>query len=234
VGAIINAAAYTAVDAAETPEGRRACWAANVTGVANLCRVAAAHRIPLVHISSDYVFDGTAELHTEDEPFSPLGVYGQTKAAGDALVGQLARHYLVRTSWVIGDGRNFVRTMADLAGRGISPGVVSDQYGRLTFTSTLAEAILHLLDSSAPFGTYNLTSDGPSASWCDLAREVFTASGRDAADVTPVTTDEYGQGKNLAPRPQHSALDLSRIQAAGFTPGDWRELLAAYLEADAG
>ena len=188
VGAIINAAAYTAVDAAETPEGRVACWRSNVTGVANLCRVAAAHRIPLVHVSSDYVFDGTTELHTEDETFSPLGVYGQTKAAGDALVGQLDRHYLVRTSWVIGDGRNFVRTMAELARKGVSPTVVDDQFGRLTFTADLAAGICHLVDAEAPFGTYNLTNDGPVQSWCDIARDVFALCDRcllytsDAAD----------------------------------------------------
>lgn len=230
VGTILNAAAYTAVDAAETPEGRRACWAANVAGVANLCGVAAAHRITLVHISSDYVFDGTAQLHTEDEPFSPLGVYGQTKAAGDALVAQLARHYLVRTSWVIGDGRNFVRTMAELADRGVKPTVVDDQYGRLTFTSTLAAGILHLLDTAAPYGTYNLTGDGPSRSWAELATAVFVARGRDAADVQPVTTAEYGRGKDLAPRPQHSTLDLTRIRATGFAVPDAGADLAAYLD----
>lgn len=229
VGTVLNAAAYTAVDAAETPEGRRACWAANVTGVANLCRAAAAHRITLVHISSDYVFDGTVELHTEDEPFSPLGVYGQTKAAGDAIVGQLARHYLVRTSWVIGDGRNFVRTMAELADRGVNPTVVDDQYGRLTFTSTLAAGILHLLSSSAPYGTYNLTGDGPSRSWAQLAEEVFVARGRVAADVQPVSTAEYGMGRQLAPRPRHSTLDLSRIRATGFAVPDAGAELAAYL-----
>ncbi|MEA5116307.1 MAG: sugar nucleotide-binding protein, partial [Propionicimonas sp.] len=124
VGTIINASAYTAVDLAETPEGRRAAWAANVDGVARLCRVAAEHRITLVHVSTDYVFDGTAEEHDEDEPFAPLGVYGQTKAAADILVGQLARHYIVRTSWVIGAGKNFVRTMVELAARGVSPTVV--------------------------------------------------------------------------------------------------------------
>ncbi|MCC6496394.1 MAG: sugar nucleotide-binding protein [Propionibacteriaceae bacterium] len=230
VGTILNAAAYTAVDAAETPEGRRACWAANVSGVANLCAVAAAHRITLVHISSDYVFDGTARLHTEDEPFSPLGVYGQTKAAGDALVAQLARHYLVRTSWVIGDGRNFVRTMAELADRGVKPTVVDDQYGRLTFTSTLAAGIRHLLDTTAAYGTYNLTGDGPSRSWAELAAAVFVARGRDAADVRPVTTAEYGRGKDLAPRPQHSTLDLTRILATGFAVPDAGADLAAYLD----
>jgi dTDP-4-dehydrorhamnose 3,5-epimerase len=229
VGTILNAAAYTAVDAAETPEGRRACWSANVSGVANLCRVAAEHRIRLVHISSDYVFDGTAELHAEDEPFSPLGVYGQTKAAADALVGQLARHYLVRTSWVIGDGRNFVRTMADLAGRGVSPAVVDDQFGRLTFTSTLAAGIVHLLDTAAAYGTYNVTNDGPVESWCEIARTVFTLVGREPSDVSATTTEAYGAGKQLAPRPQHSALDLTRLTGAGFTPSDWREQLAEYL-----
>lgn len=231
VGTILNAAAYTAVDAAETPEGRRACWAANVSGVANLCRVAAEHRITLVHVSSDYVFDGTAELHPEDEPFSPLGVYGQTKAAGDALVGQLARHYLVRTSWVIGQGRNFVRTMADLAARGVSPSVVDDQFGRLTFTTDLAAGIVHLLATGAPFGTYNLSNDGPVQSWCDIAREVFMLCGRDAADVTGVSTQDYSEGKLTSPRPRNSALDLTRIKATGFSPAPSAQRLAEYLAA---
>nr|WP_300143373.1 sugar nucleotide-binding protein [Propionicimonas sp.] len=229
VGTIINAAAYTAVDAAETPEGRRACWAANVAGVANLCRAAAAHRSTLVHISSDYVFDGTAEVHTEDEPFSPLGVYAQTKAAGDALVGQLARHYVVRTSWVIGDGRNFVRTMADLAARGISPSVVDDQFGRLTFTTDLAAGIVHLLATGAPFGTYNLSNDGPVQSWCDIARDVFALCGRSPEDVTGVSTEEYSAGKAPAPRPRHSTLDLGRIRGTGFSPPPVSDRLQQYV-----
>ncbi len=229
VGTILNAAAYTAVDAAETAEGRRACWAANVHGVANLVRAAAAHRATLVHVSSDYVFDGTAEQHTEEEPFSPLGVYGQTKAAGDALVSQLPRHYLVRTSWVIGDGRNFVATMADLAAKGVSPSVVDDQFGRLTFTADLAAGILHLVTSGAPSGTYNLSSDGPVQSWCDIAREVFALCGRDAADVTGVSTAEYAQGRQMAPRPRNSALDLDRIRATGFTPATASVRLREYL-----
>jgi dTDP-4-dehydrorhamnose 3,5-epimerase len=229
VGTIINAAAYTAVDAAETAEGRRACWAANVTGVGNLCRVAAAHRATFVHVSSDYVFDGTVEFHTEDEPFSPLGVYGQTKAAGDALVGQLARHYLVRTSWVIGDGRNFVRTMADLAAKGVSPSVVDDQFGRLTFTTDLAAGIVHLVSSGAAFGTYNLTGDGPVQSWCDIARDVFRLRGRPEGDVTGLSTEQYSADKLTAPRPQHSALSLDRIKAAGFAPANSAERLVVYL-----
>ena len=107
--------------------------------------MAADHGITLVHISSDYVFDGTAERpYREDDPVAPLGVYGQTKAAGDQIVATVPRHYVVRTSWVIGDGRNFVRTMRSLAERGVNPSVVDDQYGRLTFTSELARAIRHL------------------------------------------------------------------------------------------
>ena len=229
VGTIINASAYTAVDAAETPEGRRAAWAANVDGVARLCRIAAAHRITLVHISSDYVFDGTAEEHHEDEPFSPLGVYGQTKAAGDALVGQLARHYIVRTSWVIGDGRNFVATMADLAARGVSPTVVADQYGRLTFTEDLAAGIIHLLASGAPHGTYNLTNTGPTRTWAEIAADVYEIAGRSREDVTPITTQEYAAGKLVSPRPTHSTLNLDKLAATGYSPVPASRRLAEYL-----
>lgn len=230
VGTIVNAAAYTAVDAAETEDGRRACWSSNVTGVANLCRVAAAHRATLVHVSSDYVFDGTAAIHTEDEGFSPLGVYGQTKAAADALVTQLARHYLVRSSWVIGDGRNFVRTMADLAAKGATPSVVDDQFGRLTFTTDLAAGIVHLLNSTAPFGTYNLSNDGPVQSWCDIARDVFELCGRSRDDVSATTTDAYAAGRRVSPRPRHSTLDLTRIKAAGFVPTPTGDRLREYLQ----
>ncbi|MGB2766948.1 MAG: sugar nucleotide-binding protein [Propionicimonas sp.] len=218
VGTIINASAYTAVDAAETEPGRRTCWEVNVTGLGRLVEIARAHRIALVHVSTDYVFDGTRLEHDEDEPLSPLGVYGQTKAAGDALVATLPQHYLVRTSWVIGEGRNFVATMLDLARRGVKPSVVADQFGRLTFTADLAAGIVHLLTTRAPFGTYNLTSDGPVHSWFEVATDIFVRAGRSAHDVAPVTTEEYAAGKPTAPRPRHSTLSLSKIKAAGFHP----------------
>src|SRR5699024_4903818 len=119
---IINAAAYTGVGAAETAGGRRAARAGSATGGARLARVAAESRLTLVHVSSDYVFDGTATRpYREDDPVSPLGVYAQSKAAGDAAVSAAGRHYLLRSSWVVGDGSNFVRTMASLAERGIDP-----------------------------------------------------------------------------------------------------------------
>ncbi len=229
VGTIINAAAYTAVDKAETPEGRLACWSTNVQGVANLCRAAVANRAVLVHVSSDYVFDGTAEQHREDEPFSPLSVYGQTKAAADVLVGQLARHYVIRTSWVVGDGPNFVRTMAGLAHKGVSPSVVADQFGRLTFATDLAAGIVHLVRSEAPYGTYNLTNGGPVQSWYDVARDVFRLCGRAGEDVHPTTSEAYAAGKLVAPRPRNSALDLSRIRSSGFEPAPAGQRLREYL-----
>lgn len=229
VDTIINASAFTAVDAAETAEGRVACWRANVTGVGNLARVAAAHRLRLVHVSSDYVFDGNAEVHDEGEPFSPLGVYAQTKAAGDALVAQVPKHYIVRSSWVIGAGKNFVFTMASLAAKGVNPRVVDDQFGRLTFTTDLAAGIVHLLTTDAPAGTYNLTNTGPVASWHEIAQRVFTHCGRSAADVEAVSAAEYGADKELAPRPKFSTLDLTKIETTGFVAPTWPDRLADYL-----
>jgi dTDP-4-dehydrorhamnose 3,5-epimerase len=229
---IVNAAAYTAVDLAETPEGRRDAWAANVTGVAALARIAADHGVTLVHVSSDYVFDGASESpYREDDAVSPLGVYGQTKAAGDAIVSAVPRHYIVRTSWVVGAGRNFVRTMASLAARGVAPSVVADQIGRLTFTDEIARGILHLLTTGAPFGVYNVTGGGEPMSWADVAREVFRLTGADPEAVTPVTTEEYFATATapVAPRPRRSVLDLAKIEATGFTPRDALESLRDYL-----
>ncbi|MEN0021652.1 MAG: bifunctional dTDP-4-dehydrorhamnose 3,5-epimerase family protein/NAD(P)-dependent oxidoreductase [Microbacterium sp.] len=229
---IINAAAYTAVDLAETPDGRADAWAANVSGVAALARVATEHRITLVHVSSDYVFDGAKTgPYTEDDPVRPLGVYGQTKAAGDALVSTVPRHYIVRTSWVIGRGRNFVRTMADLAERGIDPTVVDDQVGRLTFTDDIARGIRHLLTSGAPFGTYNLTGDGEAASWAEIAAEVFSLKGTDRSRVSAVSTEQYFADATapVAPRPASSVLDLSKIAATGYITTPFREDLERYL-----
>ena len=227
---VINAGAMTAVDAAETDEGRSAAWAVNATAVAALARIAVEHRLTLVHYSTDYVFDGRASAHPEGEPRAPLGVYGQSKAAGELAATVAPRHYVLRTSWVIGDGSNFVRTMARLADDGVSPSVVDDQHGRLTFAEDLAAATLHLLRSEAPFGIYNCTNAGEETTWADIAREVFVARGRDAADVTGVSTAEYAAGKAISPRPTHSLLPLDKLEATGFTPRDQHEALRAYLE----
>ncbi|MFL0291816.1 dTDP-4-dehydrorhamnose reductase [Mycobacterium sp. SMC-18] len=229
---VINAAAYTAVDAAETPTGRADAWAVNVTGVAALARIATARGLTLVHLSSDYVFDGTSDSpYREDDPIAPLGVYGQTKAAGDQIIATVPRHYILRTSWVIGDGRNFVRTMASLAERGVDPSVVDDQVGRLTFTSELARAIRHLTTTGAPYGTYNVTGSGPAMSWADIARRVFELSGHDPARVTGVSTEAYFASATgaVAPRPRNSVLDTQKLESAGFIPEAAEDSLARYL-----
>lgn len=236
-GVVLNAAAYTAVDAAETPEGRVAAWAANAVAPATLAGLAREHGLTLVHYSSEYVFDGTAPVdpgHLEDEPLSPLGVYAQSKAAGDVAVALAPRHYVLRTSWVIGEGANFVRTMASLAERGVSPSVVDDQVGRLTFTDELVRATQHLLEVHAPYGTYHVSNGGPAMSWREVAQAVFTRSGRSADDVSATSTEAYAQGvleqgKPFAPRPLGSAMSLDKLRATGFEPEDALVALDRYL-----
>lgn len=231
-GTIINAAAYTKVDAAESAEGRQEAWISNVAGVAALARIATKYGITLVHVSSDYVFDGTMDRpYGENDPVRPLGVYGQTKAAGDAVVATVPRHYIVRTSWVIGEGSNFVRTMASLAERGIDPKVVDDQVGRLTFTDDIARGIRHLVESNAGFGAYNLTGDGTPQTWADIARRVFELTGHDPGRVTGLSTADYFAAAPgpVAPRPLNSVLDLSKLQSVGGSTAQVDARLASYL-----
>lgn len=230
ISIVLNAAAFTNVDGAETPEGRVAAWKVNASAVANLTRVCRTHNMTLVHISSDYVFDGTKEPHFENEDFSPLSVYGASKAAGDLLVEQLDNFYLLRTTWVIGEGKNFVRTMLGLAEKNISPTVVHDQIGRLTFTRELVRIIDHLLSTQAPFGTYNATNDGPLESWADITRRIFELAGRNDLTVTNTTTAEYFAGKDgIAPRPLGSDMSLDKLHSTGFTSHDWTHDLKDYI-----
>ncbi len=227
---ILNAAAYTNVDGAETPEGRVEAWKANASGMANLVRIAYEHQLTLVHVSTEYVFDGSQEEHKEDEPLSPLGVYAQSKAAGEIAAGLAPKHYILRTSWVIGEGKNFVRTMLDLGQKGVSPSVVNDQIGRLTFTTELARAINHLLKTKPPYGIYNFSGGGELASWAEVTREIFNHAGFDLT-VTDTTTAEYFKDKpNAAPRPLNSVFDLSKIKATGLELKDWREGLREYVK----
>ncbi len=247
-GTVVNCGAYTAVDKAETPEGRVTCWRANATGPALMARVCAEHGITLVHVSSDYVFDGTRELHPEDEPFAPMGVYGQSKAAGDLAVGGCPKHYIARSSWVIGDGRNFVKTMMGLSDR-VAAGeipqvtVVDDQVGRLSFTRDMAEGIFWLLgyregdvepSSPALYGTYNLTGSGEPKSWAQIAKRVFELANGNADKVVPVATADYyaGVAGPVSPRPEHSAMDLSKTVAIGFNPPDWEQELDEYVKSE--
>jgi len=229
---IINAAAYTNVDGAETTAGRATAWQVNATAVGELARLASRLGVPFVTVSSDYVFDGTAESHAEDEAYSPLGVYGQSKAAGELAAQAAPAHYIVRTSWVVGDGSNFVRTMASLAEKGVEPQVICDQHGRLTFADDLARGILHLLSSGAPYGIYNLSNSGPVMSWFDVARAVFELTGHDPDRVVATTAEAYAAGRGavtIAPRPRHSAFELGRLAAVGFVPRDAGVALREYL-----
>ncbi|TKJ33011.1 NAD(P)-dependent oxidoreductase [Blastococcus sp. CCUG 61487] len=231
VAAIVNAAGWTDVDGAENPANFDAVRAANVDAVAHLAEAADRAGATLVHVSSEYVFDGTHPGPiSEDLTPSPLSVYGQSKADGDQRAAAVERHYIVRTTWVVGQGRNFVRTMAGLADAGVSPRVVDDQIGRLTFAGDLADGIVHLLDVGAPYGTYNLTSDGDPVSWCEVAKAVFAVCGRNAEDVQGVSTRAYMADKpDSAHRPLNSVLDLGRIKATGFAPPGWRDVIPRYL-----
>ena len=231
VDVVLNAAAWTAVDAAEDPANLEAVRAANVDAVGYLARAVRTSGATLVHISSEYVFDGRHDgPMPEDWPPNPLSVYGRSKADGDVQAGHVTKHYLVRTTWVVGQGSNFVRTMAGLADRGVSPTVVDDQIGRLTFTADLAAGIAHLLRTRAPYGTYNLTNEGEPASWADVAAAVFAVRGRSADDVGRTSTEAYFADKpQAAVRPLNSVLDLAKIRATGFVPRDWRTALTEYL-----
>jgi dTDP-4-dehydrorhamnose reductase len=228
---VVNAAAFTDVDGAETAGGRAAAWRANAAGPSALAAICRRNDSTLVHLSTEYVFDGRAtQPYPEDAPVAPLSAYGASKAAGDLAVQTVGRHYLVRPTWVVGDGRNFVRTMVGLAEKGVEPTVVADQVGRPTFATDLAAAIVHLVASGAPYGSYHVTGGGEPASWADVARATFALAGHGDLRVTDTTTAEYFADKpHAARRPLNSVLDLSRATAAGVPQPDWRERLAEYV-----
>ncbi|MDO4254215.1 MAG: sugar nucleotide-binding protein [Kocuria sp.] len=238
--AVINTAAYTAVDRAQTPQGAQDAWAVNATGVAALTALCRAGDTPLVQVSTDYVFDGRlpdGQEYDVDSPVAPLSVYGQSKAAGDAAVRAWDKHWVVRTSWVIGHrehpsggAQNFVDVMQGLAARGVDPQVVQDQVGRLTFAQDLAEALVSLVVGGYPYGTYHATNSGPVVSWAQVAQWVFELTGHDPQRVQPVTAAQYFADRtDAAPRPANSALNTERLVVAGLGLPDARTQLARYL-----
>lgn len=236
---VINAAAYTKVDEAETPEGRKLAWAINATGVGNLAKKCQEHDITLVHFSSDYVFDGTkATPYTEGDLVCPLGVYGQTKAAGDLVVSALSKHYLVRTSWVMGDGHNFIRTMHKLAQSGVTPKVVDDQFGAITYTDDLAAFISKLLANDAAFGVYNFSSSTDILTWYQIAEHIFQVSIESQTSVVPVSTVEYlrqmDENIKVSARPSYSVLNLTKSSQYFRASTDWRERINGYLKTKSG
>jgi dTDP-4-dehydrorhamnose reductase len=233
ITAIINAAAWTAVDKAEEPDSMLRAWEVNATGVANLAWHARRLGIPLVHVSTDYVFQTamTGPVPVELAP-DPRGVYGITKAAGELAARLAATYYVVRTGWVFGDGPNFVRTMLRLGADRDEVSVVDDQFGRPTYAADLADVLITLLDRSCPSGTYQATGSGDVVSWADFAAAVLEGTG---CKVRPISSEEYARDRpNVAPRPSNSALDLSALEAVGITTRDWRVALAEYLAAEKG
>jgi dTDP-4-dehydrorhamnose reductase len=226
---IINAAAYTNVDEAETHEAE--AYAVNATGAGNLARAAAEIGARFVQISTDYVFDGHATTpYAEDAHLAPVSAYGRTKAAGEAL--SLSEHpdgtYIVRTAWLYGaHGRNFAQTMLDLAGQRETWSVVTDQLGQPTWTFDLAERIVLMLDRNAPVGVYHGTNSGE-ASWFDFGRAVLAQMGLDPVRITPTDSSAFVRP---APRPRYSVLGHDRWQAAGLAPmRPWRDALADAVE----
>ncbi|MDX6209098.1 MAG: dTDP-4-dehydrorhamnose reductase [Frankiales bacterium] len=221
---VINAAAYTAVDAAETDEDE--AYRVNATGPGVLA-TATSGRARLLHVSTDYVFDGQGSApYAEGDPTEPRSAYGRTKLAGErAALGVHPDAYVVRTAWVYGaGGGNFVKTMAALEAKHDTISVVDDQRGSPTWSRDLAYGLVALGRSAAAPGVYHCTNGGE-ATWYDLARAVFEELGADPGRVQPTTTDAFPRP---APRPAYSVLGTQRWRAAGLTPlRDWRVALGA-------
>jgi dTDP-4-dehydrorhamnose reductase len=231
---VINAAAYTAVDAAETDERR--AFAVNGDGPRVLAAVCSSRRVPLVHVSTDYVFPGEGERPYEPEDaVGPRSAYGRTKAAGeDAVLGSGARAWVVRTAWVYGaSGSNFVKTMVRLEGERETVSVVDDQRGSPTWSADLAAGLLELgksiVEGRGPVRRVLHCTGGGETTWCGLTRAIFEELGADPGRVRPCTTAEFPRP---APRPAYSVLSNKSWADAGLTPlRPWRDALSAYFAA---
>ncbi|PJI94250.1 dTDP-4-dehydrorhamnose reductase [Luteimicrobium subarcticum] len=218
---VVNAAAYTRVDDAETDEG--AAFAVNAVGAQHLAAACAAAGARLVHVSTDYVLDGTSTTPCpEDAPLAPRSAYGRTKAAGEwAVRASGADALVVRTAWLYGaGGPSFPRTIARLARERGGVDVVDDQRGQPTWTRDVARVVRDLVAVGAPAGTYHATSSGD-ATWFDLAREVVASAGLDPAVVRPTTSAAFVRP---APRPAYSVLAHDTLRAVGVPAiGAWCE-----------
>lgn len=218
---VVNCAAWTAVDDAETQEA--AAFTVNAVGAANLARAAAAHGARMVQVSTDYVFDGAAtEPYEAGSPVLPRSAYGRTKAAGEwAVRAEAPDHLIVRTAWLYGAGGPcFPKTIARVARERGGLDVVDDQVGQPTWTVDLADLVVRLVDAGAPAGSYHGTSSGQ-ASWHGFAREIVAAAGLDPQIVRPTTSEAFVRP---APRPAYSVLGHGSLVAAGVEPiGDWAQ-----------
>ena len=218
----INAAAYTAVDKAETETEK--AFQVNVIGPGNLAKVCQKKGATLIHISTDFVFDGSAKTpYLETATTNPLGVYGKTKLDGEKEVIQnCIQHFIIRTSWVYSQfGNNFMKTMLRLAQDRNSLNVVNDQIGSPTNAVDLAEVILQMIESPKNYGIYNFSNEG-SCSWFDFAKEIFRVNNI-AITLNPIPSEDY---PTPAKRPQYSVLDKSKIKAIfDINIKSWQESL---------
>jgi dTDP-4-dehydrorhamnose reductase len=228
---VLNAAGYTAVDLAETHEDE--AFLVNAVGAENLAKAAAVAGARLVHVSTDYVFDGVATApYPEGSRIDPRGAYGRTKAEGETRVQRALKDaIIVRTAWTYGQhGPNFAATMLRLATERDTVEVVDDQRGQPTWTLDLASRIVEMLASAVPGGVYHGTNSG-SASWFDFAREIFRLAGLDPERVKPVNSAAFVRP---APRPAYSVLGHDGWAAVGLPPmRPWRDALSAAFAAGA-
>jgi dTDP-4-dehydrorhamnose reductase len=225
-GLVINCAAYTKVDEAEKEEPR--ALMVNGLGVQNICLACQQRDVPLVHFSTDYIFDGAKEVPYTiyDEP-NPISAYGRSKLLGERyLLWLLSRFYLIRTSWLFGlHGKNFIETMLELGQREKQISVIKDQKGCPTWSYHLVQAVVELIQTER-YGIYHITNSEPTT-WYDFAREIFRICEMDV-EVLPVTSDKFPRP---AMRPQNSILDPFPLpQVLGREMPSWREALKEYIE----
>lgn len=223
----INAAAYTAVDKAES-EIEKATLI-NVTGAKNMALICAEFSTTLIHVSTDFVFDGIKETpYTEEDTTNPQGVYGKTKREGEIEIIKYLKHYfIIRTSWLYSSfGNNFMKTMLKLANERNSLNVVNDQIGTPTHAVDLAKAIIEIiLSGSKNFGIYHYSNEG-NTSWYGFAKEIFNIY-KTIIDLQPIPTSEF---PTPAKRPKYSVLDKSKIKSEfGISIKDWKESLRLYM-----
>ncbi len=228
VDAVVHCAAWTAVDAAE--DNVDICRKVNAYGTENIAKVCGELDIPMIYLSTDYVFDGMGERPWEpDDPVTePLNVYGQTKYEGELAVEKYAKkHYIVRIAWVFGvNGKNFIKTMLKLAETHDRLTVVSDQIGTPTYTYDLAVLLVDMLESDK-YGKYHVTNEGGYISWYDFAKEIFRQAGVNV-EVVPVTAEEY---KAKAKRPYNSRMSKDKLTQNGFRKlPTWQDALKRYLD----
>lgn len=222
--AIINCAAHTAVDACETEKDK--AYRINAVGPRNLSIAASETGAKLIHISTDYVFDGKAvNPYTEFDATGPQGMYGITKLAGENFVKEFAdRYFIIRTAWLYGDGKNFVKTMLRMSETNDKVRVVYDQVGSPTSTEELAKAIGYLLPTEN-YGLFHGTCEGD-CNWAEFTEEIFRLAGKKTA-VEKITTEEFGA---KAPRPAYSILDNYMFKlTSDFMFADWHDAIAKYI-----